>query len=76
MSAIIKNQMILDQYKLLLNNIYAEPQNEEILCPFLELGYTATGAISKIDEWKIHWGSAGKKWESGLNTLLKTVKSL
>ena len=42
----IKNQMILDQYKLLLNNIYAEPQNEEILGPFLELEYTATGAIS------------------------------
>ena len=30
----------------LLNDIYAEPLNEEILGSFLELEYTATGAIS------------------------------
>lgn len=44
MPATIKNQMILDQYKLLLNDFYVEPQNEEILGSFLE--YTGTVAIS------------------------------
>lgn len=44
MPATIKNQIILDQYKLLLHEFYTEPQHEEILGSFLE--YTATGAIS------------------------------
>ena len=40
MPATIKNQLILDQYKLLLNNFYAEPQNEEILGSFLDYATT------------------------------------
>lgn len=44
MPATIKNQLILDQYKLLLNDFYAEPQNEEILGSFLD--YATTNDMS------------------------------